>query len=77
MIYTSSGPQLAWIAELVVVLVTLGLWFVFYHRMVPIEERYKNGPGNNNAICKNGDANHFGIFSLKLYSLNLFFITKL
>lgn len=36
-LYTSYGPQSAWLIELTVVSSTLALWLVLYRRMVPLE----------------------------------------
>uniref|UniRef100_A0A915E133 Uncharacterized protein n=1 Tax=Ditylenchus dipsaci TaxID=166011 RepID=A0A915E133_9BILA len=36
-LYTSYGPTMAWNMEIAVITFTLFLWFVFYHRMVPLK----------------------------------------
>ncbi|CAD5229694.1 unnamed protein product [Bursaphelenchus okinawaensis] len=34
-LYTMFGPQMAWLLEMIVLIVALILWFVFYTRMIP------------------------------------------
>lgn len=61
-IFTSYGPQIAWIAEIGVIASTLALWLIFYRRMVPlplkreiyaeIDEGFDECGMNTPMICK-------------------------
>ncbi|KAI6173267.1 hypothetical protein M3Y98_01063500 [Aphelenchoides besseyi] len=36
-LYSTYGPRHAWILEIVVLAATIGLWLIFYKRMIPLE----------------------------------------
>jgi len=40
-LFVDHGPMVVWLAEIGIVALTLLLWLVFYPRMVPLEERWK------------------------------------
>jgi hypothetical protein len=35
-LYTSFGPRVAWVMEVLLLSFTIALWLIFYNRMVPL-----------------------------------------